>query len=187
MKHTTQQPPNVVSDNRRDRHDSMGRREEEPEWFNSGPISKSDTIELHGFDKLGPRDRKDSEQGRREEKHEDVFEEEESHEEEKDDKDGKLTPFIPMEFSIKPHTLMSLSRTLDHRILGPKFGPIPNAKKYVFPNHRQKIPNLTKKKCFFLFSIFISYNTNTGHIVTYLQFHRIIEYNHTCFFLSLFS
>ena len=84
----------------------MGRREEEPEWFNSGPISKSDTIELHGFDKLGSRDRKDSEQGRREEKHEDVFEEEESHEEEKDDKDGKCTPFRSMEFSIKL-TIMS--------------------------------------------------------------------------------
>ena len=31
------------------------------------------------------------------------------------------------------------------------------------------------------------YNKNTEHIVTYLQFHRIIEYNHNCFFLSLFS
>ena len=39
-----------------------------------------------------------------------------------------------------------------------------------FPNSRQKIPNLKKKKFFFfffffLFSIFISYNTNTEHIV----------------------
>ena len=47
-----------------------------------------------------------------------------------------------------------------------------------FPNSRQKIPNLKKKKkkkncfffVFFLFSIFISYNTNTEHIVTYLQY-----------------
>lgn len=71
--------------NRRDRHDSMGRREEEPEWFSTGPISKYDTIELRGFEKIGSsRDRKDSE-----EKHEEVFEEEESHEEEKEnDKDA---------------------------------------------------------------------------------------------------
>lgn len=69
----------------------MGRREEEPEWFSSGPISKSDTIELHGFDKSVSRDRKDSELESKEEKqNEDVFEEEESHEEEKEnDKDGK--------------------------------------------------------------------------------------------------
>ncbi|KAL4223713.1 stem cell population maintenance [Mactra antiquata] len=40
---------------RRDRRDSN--REEEPEWFSSGPVSKSDTIELHGFE----RDRRDSE------------------------------------------------------------------------------------------------------------------------------
>lgn len=40
---------------RRDRQDSN--REEEPEWFSSGPVSKSDTIELHGFE----RERKDSE------------------------------------------------------------------------------------------------------------------------------
>ncbi|XP_053375043.1 eukaryotic translation initiation factor 4E transporter-like [Mercenaria mercenaria] len=40
--------------NRRDRRDSH--REEEPEWFSSGPISKTDTIELHGFE----RDRRDS-------------------------------------------------------------------------------------------------------------------------------
>ena len=26
------------------------RRDEEPEWFTSGPVSQSDTIELHGFD-----------------------------------------------------------------------------------------------------------------------------------------
>jgi hypothetical protein len=44
----------VILDNRRDRRDSH--REEEPEWFSSGPISKSDTIELHGFE----RDRRDS-------------------------------------------------------------------------------------------------------------------------------
>lgn len=43
-------------DHRRDRHDSN--REEEPEWFSGGPVSKSDTIELHGFE----RERRDSEQ-----------------------------------------------------------------------------------------------------------------------------
>ena len=48
-----------------------------------------------------------------------------------------------------------------------------------FPNSRQKIPNLTKKLFFggqignFWFSIFISYNTNTEHIVTYLQFSNL--------------
>ena len=80
-------------------------------------------------------------------------------------------------------------RALDHPVLRPKFSPISNAKKYVFsPNPRPKIPNLTKKKLFFFrFSIFISYYINIEHIVTYLQFHRIIEYNHTCFCLSLFS
>ena len=43
--------------------------------------------------------------------------------------------------------------------------PIPNAKKYVFfPIPEKKHPKLTKKCIFFLFSIFISYNTNTEHI-----------------------
>ena len=81
----------LIPDNRRDRYDSMGKREEEPEWFSSGPISKNDTIELHGFDKIGSRDRKVSERQIKEEKHdEEVFEEEESHEEEKENtKDGK--------------------------------------------------------------------------------------------------
>ena len=71
----------------------MGRREEEPEWFSSGPISKNDTIELRGFEKIGSRSRNDSEREivkEEEKRHEDVFEEEESHEEEKEnDKDGK--------------------------------------------------------------------------------------------------
>jgi len=44
----------LFSDNRRDRHNSN--HEEEPEWFSGGPISKSDTIELHGFE----RERRDS-------------------------------------------------------------------------------------------------------------------------------
>ena len=36
-------------------------------------------------------------------------------------------------------------RALDHQNLGPKFSPIPNAKKYgFFSNFRRKIPNLTK-------------------------------------------
>ena len=38
------------ADSRRDRHDSH--KEEEPEWFSAGPVSKNDTIELHGFEKL---------------------------------------------------------------------------------------------------------------------------------------
>ena len=67
-------------------------------------------------------------------------------------------------------------RALDHPILGPKFGPIPNAKKYVFfPIPDKKFPISQKKKkkkkkklnffffffFFFWFSIFISYNTDT--------------------------
>ena len=99
----------------------------------------------------------------------------------------------PLKNSFFPGTIPqwndhSPSRAFDHRLLGPKFCPIPNAKKYVFfPNSRQKIPNLTKKIFFFWFFIFISYNTNKEHIVTYLQFHRIIEYNHTYFFIYIFS
>ena len=82
-----------------------------------------------------------------------------------------------------------MGRALDHPILGPKFGPIPNAKKYVFSSMQQKKNSQFDQK-FFLggvggggVSILILYNTN---IVTYLQFHRIIEYKHNCFFLSLF-
>ena len=49
----------------------------------------------------------------------------------------------------------SESRALDHPILGPKFGPIPNAKKYVFfPIPDKKIPiwkKKKKKKIFFFF------------------------------------
>ena len=37
--------------------------------------------------------------------------------------------------------LQSQSRALDHPIFGPKFGPIPNGKKYgFFSNSRQKFP-----------------------------------------------
>ena len=71
---------------------------------------------------------------------------------------------------------------------GAEIGPIPNAKKYVFSQFQ------TKNSHFFFFggggggfSIFILYTINTEHIVTHLQFHRITEYNNTCFFLSLFS
>ena len=48
-------------------------------------------------------------------------------------------------------------RALDHPILGPKFGPVHDAKKYgFFSNSRQKISNLTKKKQhFFLHLYFI--------------------------------
>ena len=38
-------------------HRNSRGQEDEPEWFSSGPISKSDTIELHGFE----RSRRDSE------------------------------------------------------------------------------------------------------------------------------
>ncbi|WAR03166.1 4ET-like protein [Mya arenaria] len=38
------------------RYNRHHRHEEEPEWFSSGPISKTDTIELHGFE----RERRDS-------------------------------------------------------------------------------------------------------------------------------
>ena len=50
----------------------------------------------------------------------------------------------------------------------------------LFPNSRQKIPNLK-------FSFFGSPSLYTFYIliVTYLQFHRIIEYNHTSLLLSL--
>ena len=40
---------------------------------------------------------------------------------------------------------------------------------------------------FFSFSIFILYITNTEHIITNLQFHKIMKYDHACYFLSLFS
>ena len=87
-------------------------------------------------------------------------------------------------------------RALHPLILGPKFSPIPNAKKYVFPNSTKKFPILHPPKkliVFFFggggggFSIFFSYNTNTEYIVTYLQFHRIIEYNLTLASFSPFS
>ena len=70
----------ICIDNRRDRRDSY-HREEEPEWFSSGPVSKSDTIELRGFE----RERRESdraEQGRVAdvEEEDEAFEEEEKHE-----------------------------------------------------------------------------------------------------------
>ena len=70
-------------------------------------------------------------------------------------------------------------RALDHPILGPKFGPIPNAKKYVFfpipGKNSQFDKKKKKKKKFFFFG-----SPSFFH-------HRITEYNSTCFFLSLFS
>ena len=61
-----------------------------------------------------------------------------------------------------------MGRALDHPILGPKFGPIPTAKKYVFSQFQTKNSQFHKKKkkkkknfffffFFFWFSIFISY------------------------------
>ena len=55
--------------------------------------------------------------------------------------------------------LGSIGRALDHPILGPKFGPIPNAKKYGFFPIPDKNSQFDKKKIFFfLFSIFIIQN-----------------------------
>ena len=65
-------------------------------------------------------------------------------------------------------------RALDQPILGPKFGPIPNAKKYFFPQFQTKNSQFDKKKNFFFFFF----------LVLHLYF---IENNNTCFFLSLFS
>ena len=47
----------------------------------------------------------------------------------------------------------SLTRALDHPILGPKFSPIPNAKKYVFSQFQTKKSQFdkNKKKKFFFF------------------------------------
>ena len=45
-------------------------------------------------------------------------------------------------------------RALDHPILGPKFGPIPNAKKYVFfpiPEKNSQFDKKKKKKKNFFF------------------------------------
>ena len=83
-------------------------------------------------------------------------------------------------------------RALDHPILGPKFSPIPNAKKYIFSQFNKKNASLTKKKNIYIYlfcspSLFIIIQIHRiESVVTYLQFHRIIEYNHNCFFLSLF-
>ena len=57
-----------------------------------------------------------------------------------------------------------------------------------FPNSRQKIPNLTKKKIYFFFLHL--YNTIfffSIFIIKNILLHIYIEYNNTCFFLSLFS
>ena len=76
----------------------------------------------------------------------------------------------------------SCLQLLDFRIVGPKFGCIPKAKKYLFSQFQTKYSQF---EIFLGFFNFISYNTNTEH-VTNSQFHRIIEYNHTCFFLPFF-
>ena len=58
---------------------------------------------------------------------------------------------------------MSLSRALDLRNLGPKFGPIPKAKKYVFfPKSRWKIPNLTK---------YVWFRKISDEVVKYIENH----------------
>ena len=79
-------------------------------------------------------------------------------------------------------------RALHHPILGPKFGPIPNAKKYVvFSQFQTKNSQFDNLFFFFFFGGGGGGGVNTEHTilmycVTYLQFRRI-EYNHTCFFL----
>ena len=46
-------------------HRNHGHHEEEPEWFTAGPTSKTDTIELCGFDKEETtRDERGFEQGK---------------------------------------------------------------------------------------------------------------------------
>ena len=83
--------------------------------------------------------------------------------------------------------LICYDRALDHLILGQKFCPIPHAKKIFFPNSTKKSqfdPKKNLKKSFFFF--FFGGGVSI-YIVTYLRFHRIIEYNHNCFFLSLVS
>ena len=63
---------------------------------------------------------------------------------------------------------MTMFRALDHSILGPKFGPIPNAKKYVFfPIPAQKNPKLTKKKKNFFFFFFFG-SPSLFHIIQIL-------------------
>ena len=92
-----------------------------------------------------------------------------------------------------------INRALDHPILGPKLGPIlkkmPKSM-FFFPIQQKKIPipppppppppppqkkKKKKKKNFFFFG------SNTKHIVTYLQFHRIIEYIITIPFLKVLT
>ena len=71
---------------------------------------------------------------------------------------------------VPPSLFAYKSRALDHPILGSKglkFGPIPNAKKYVF----SPIPDIF----FFLFSIYILYNTNT--VLTYCHIFTISQNN----------
>ena len=77
-----------------------------------------------------------------------------------------LFPFL---FTLKLFKIMQGSRSTD---FGAEILPHSQCQKVCFfPNSRQKIPNLKKLKkkkkffFFFLFSIFISYNTNTEHIV----------------------
>ena len=71
-------------------------------------------------------------------------------------------------------------RALDHLILGLKFGPIPNAKKSVFPQFQTKSSQFEKKNLGVevggILHLYLIYNINTEHIITYLQFHRIVEY-----------
>ena len=81
------------------------------------------------------------------------------------------------------HIYVLFSGLLITQFLGRNSALFPMPKSmFFFP-----IPDKTFPIFYFIFwfSIFISYNTNTEHIVTYLQFHTIIEYNHTCFFLFL--
>ena len=47
--------------------------------------------------------------------------------------------------------LPGLCRAFDHLILGPKFGPIPNAKKYVFPQCQTKKSQIDRIFFFFFF------------------------------------
>ena len=55
-------------------------------------------------------------------------------------------------------------------------------------SYKHKLSRIESILILFLsFSIFILYYTNTEHIITNLQFHKMMKYNHACYFLSLFS
>ena len=69
--------------------------------------------------------------------------------------------------------LVSLYRALDHPILRPKLGPIPNAKKCVFSPSFKKNPSQFDKKIFF------SLSPSFFHIIIQIQNILLHIYNFT--------